>query len=699
MAGKNAAASILKTLLKPSSTPQSAAGKTLTQTVLSLLKANRLQKAVSILFASPESVPYSLYAHLFQLCSSSHAIVEARKVESHLVSFSPTPPIFLLNRAIECYGKCGNLNDARELFDEMPERDGGSWNAMLSAYTQNGFAGKAVELFLEMNSARVLGNEITYASVLGSSAGELELGLSRQIHGLIVKRGFCGNVILESSLVDVYGKCMVMSDARRMFDEIENKNAVSWNVIVRRYLEAGDEKESIVMFFKMLREDNCPLNFTFANALLACSLLSSLKEGMQIHGVVIKMDFVGDEVVLGSLIDMYVKCGKLEDACRIFYQPGKRDMISWTSIVSGYATNGRIREARELFNDMPERNVISWNAMLAGYTHSLQWEEALSFFNLMQETTKDIDHVTLGLLLNVCAGLPDVEMGKQVHGFIYRHGYSINVFVSNALLDMYCKCGNLRCARVWFYQMSGWRDKVSWNALLTSYARCGQSEQAMTFFSKMQWETTPSKFTFGTLLAACANMFALKQGKQIHCFMIRNGYEMDIVVRGALVDMYTKCNCLDYAIRVFKESSSWDVILCNSIIFGCCCNGRGKDALELFSLMKKEGIKPDHITFHGILLACICECHIKLGLQYFDLMSNEYGIIPQLEHYVCMIELYCQNGCMEELENFVKRIPFDPTVSLLTKIFRFCRKQGHTKLGEWAAKKLSKLDPSVQFQV
>ncbi|KAK4853777.1 hypothetical protein QYF36_014420 [Acer negundo] len=641
----------------------------LVTSVCNYLKENRLKKAISILFATPEPVPYSLYAHLFLVCSLNHAIVEARKVESHLVSFSPTPPQFLLNRAIECYGKCGSLNDARELFDEMPHRDGGSWNAMLTAYSQNGFSNKALELFLSMNEAGILANEITYASVLGSCAADLELNLSRQIHGLILKRGFCGNVILESSLVDVYGKCKVMSDARRMFDEIQNKNVVSWNVIVRRYLEVGNGEEAVRMFFKMLSADIRPLNFTFANAVIACSHFSALKQGMQIHGIIIKNNFDGDEVVVGSLIDTYIKCGKLQYARKIFDQPGKRDLISWTCIVFGYAKSGRIGEAHDLFNEMPERNIVSWNAMLAGYTCSLLWEEAYDFAILMRRTTKDIDHVTLGLLLNVCTGLSDVYLGKQVHGFIYRQGFSSDIFVSNALLDMYCKCGNIRSARVWFYVMSQWRDIVSWNALLTSYASRGQNEQVMMFFSKMQWETTPSEFTFGILLTACANIFDIDRGKQIHGFMIRNGFEIDVVTKGALVNMYSKCRWLEYAMRVFKKASSHDVVLWNSIFFGCCRNGRGREVLDLFSLMEKEGIKPDDVTFQGILLACICEGLVKLGTQYFDSMSNKYCIIPQLEHYECMIELYSRYGCMEELENFVKRMPVDPTVPMLRKIF------------------------------
>lgn len=669
---------------------QPTSAKALTNTILNLLKSNHLRKAVSVLFASPFPVPYSLYARLFQLCSSTLAIVEARKVESHLVTFSPTPPVFLLNRAIETYGKCGCLEDAKELFDEMPQRDGGSWNAIIKAFTQCGSAEEALYLFKDMHKEGVLANEITFASVLGSCGDVLALSLSRQVHGLIMKYGFCWNVVLGSALVDVYGKCKAMREARLMFDEIENSNDVTWNVIVRRYLEADNDREAVIMFFKMFQTDVRPLNFTFSNALLACSAMHALKEGMQIHGVAIKINFDENETVSSSLSNMYAKCGRIESARMVFDQPGAKDLISWTSMISVYAMSGKTREARELFEEMPERSVISWNAMLAGYTRSLQWQEALDLVRFMRRTTKDIDHVTLGLLLNVCAGLLDLEIGKLVHGFIYRRGYSSNLLVGNAILDMYGKCGNLKSARVWFYQMSQSRDNISWNALLTSYARHHQSEQAMTIFGQMQWETRPSIFTFATLLAACANVSALGQGKQIHGFMIRNGYNIDIVIRGALVDMYSKCLCIRYALAVFREAASRDVVLWNSIILGCCHNGRGKEGLKLFELMVEKGNKPDHVSFQGVLLACMSEGHIDLATQYFNSMSNEYYIIPRVEHYECMIELLSRYGCMNELEDFVKGMPFDPTVPMLTRVLDACKDHGCSRLGKWVAKQLNK---------
>ncbi|KAG8378174.1 hypothetical protein BUALT_Bualt08G0110500 [Buddleja alternifolia] len=671
--------------------------KAVTTTILNYVRLGRLPKAVSLLFSFAFPLPFSLYAHLFRICASNKAIVETRKLESHLVTFTPNPPVFLLNRAIESYGRCSCLEDAQELFDEMPVRDGGSWNAMITAYSRNGRSGDALGLFYKMIGEGVYASEVTFASVLGSCGDCLELWLSRQVHGLVVKYGFVGNVILDSSLVDVYGKCGMMSDARRMFDEIENPNDVSWNVIVRRYLEIGEGNEAVNMFSRMVRMKVRPLSYTVSNAVLACLSFGGLKEGVQIHGYGVKINVEEDEVVSSTLISMYAKCGDLESARRIFDLPCSNNLISYTSMVSGYAMSGRMKEARELFDKMPKRTVISWNVMLAGYTRFLEWDKALEFVILMRQSTADIDHVTLGLILNMCAAIPDMELGKQVHGFAYRHGFFSNLFVGNALLDMYGKCGNLTRARIWFYEMSHLRDKVSWNALLTSYARHGMSEEAMMIFWKMLGETRPSKFTFGTLLAACANIFALELGKQIHAFMIRNGYDIDIVVNGALVDMYSKCRCVLYAINVFNESASKDVILCNSMIFCCSHNGMGGKVVEIFETMEKEGIKADHVTFQGVLRACICEGRVEMGRKYFELMNDKYYLMPQLEHCESMIELYGQYGFMDELELFIQNMPFEPTARILAKVFDYSRKYKCFRLGKWASDRLNELNPLVPF--
>ncbi|MFS7955879.1 putative tetratricopeptide-like helical domain superfamily [Helianthus anomalus] len=167
------------------------------------LKLNSLSKAVSTLFESLVPVDNSLYVSLFKQCAERRAIIENRKLESHLLTFTLTPPIFLLNRAIEAYGKCACLDDARELFDEMPHRDDGSWNALISAYALNGFAAEALRVFLDMKEDGFSWNEVSFSSVLKCCASLLEIRFGMGIHGVIVKSGCSGNVIIASSIIDV----------------------------------------------------------------------------------------------------------------------------------------------------------------------------------------------------------------------------------------------------------------------------------------------------------------------------------------------------------------------------------------------------------------------------------------------------------------------------------------------------------------
>lgn len=425
----------------------------LTAAIFTHLRFGRLTNAVSVLFSSPVPFDIALYSILFQICGSNKAIIEARKVESHLVSFSPNPPIFLLNRAIEAYGKCACLADARELFDEMPKRERGSWNAMIIAYSRNGYPEKSIGLFYRMHASGVFSSQITFASILGSCASLLALCLLRQVHGLIVKYGFCGNVILESSLVDGYGKCMKMSEARRLFDEIQTPNDVAWNIIIRRYLEANEGKQAVVMFKNMVGTDVMPLSFTVSNTLVACSSMGRLKEGVQIHGYAIKISVELDEIVSSSLIDMYVKCSDVGSASIIFNHPSSKNIFNLTSMLSGYSHLGRSREARVLFDEMPERGTATWNAMLACYVRAFLWEEALNFTFLMLQETREVDHITLGLILNICSSISDVQLGKQVHAYVYRHEFYSKVMVGNALLDLYRKCGFLKYASHWFLEM------------------------------------------------------------------------------------------------------------------------------------------------------------------------------------------------------------------------------------------------------
>ncbi|KAF6155683.1 hypothetical protein GIB67_007120, partial [Kingdonia uniflora] len=208
----------------------------------------------------------------------------------------------------------------------------------------------------------------------------------------------------------------------------------------------------------------------------------------------------------------------------------------------------------------------------------------------------------------------------------------------------------------------------------------------MRIFEKMQWETTPNEFTFNTILAACTNIFVLAQGNQIHYYVLKNGNDMDVVINGVLVDMYSKCRYIEYAINIFEEAILMNLILWNSMILGCIHNEKGRGVVELFDLIKEKGIKADHANFQGVLRACISEGFVYLSKHYFESMSVEYCIIPQLENYESMIEFFSRKACMDDLEAFVPNMPFEPTVPVLKRVINAYKKHGHCwKNGSWNA--------------
>lgn len=611
------------------------------------------------------------------------------------LSASSTPPVFVLNRAIEALASHGFVSHAQELFDRMPERNGGSWNALISAYSHTNQPTNAISLFLLMCNEGIRPKDVTLASVLGCCSEVLDLCLAGQIHALVVKQGFSSNVIINTSLVDIYGKCNVICDAERAFNSMPNPNAVSWNVIIRRYYELGRGHDAIQALFQMIGAGVMPLNFTLSNSLLACADAGALLEGKQIHGLVVKIGHYCDinSLVRNCILRMYAKCGVLDEASELFDKTERKDTFLWTSMLSGYVACGRIQEAEKLFDRMPERNIVSWNAMIGAYINCSAWDKALDFFRRMEGEVGGVDGYTLGAVLKACAELLDLEKGKQVHGFVYRHWYESEHYLGNALIGMYAKCGRLRDMEALFFRVLKKRDNFSWNSIILGYERHCRGEEALYALREMLRETSPNESTFTLGLSACANIFYLDHGKQIHAYIIRNGYKMDDIIRDALVSMYSKCRLINYSIRVFEERETHDVVLWNSVILGCVYNGKGEHALELFKEVHKREIRADNVTFIGALLACICEGFVDLGQRYFNSMSEDYGIMPRMEHYECMIELFSKHGCIVELEEFVEKMPLEPTVAMWLRIFDSCREYGNTRLGKKAEKYINESNP------
>eukprot|EP01018_Ginkgo_biloba_P031910 Gb_25359 [translate_table: standard] len=589
---------------------------------------------------------------------------------------------------------------------------------------KQGRLNEALHILRIMDRQGVWPDYATYDSLLQGCLSNKSLRESKLVHAHIIQTGFkCQDISLGNKLVSIYGKCGNLVYARRVLDQMPERNVVSWTAIIAAYTRHGFAEEAVRLFYQMQRTGVQPNPFTFSSVLPACANLAALEHGKEIHEEIIKSGFDSDVYVGSALVDMYVKCGSMEYACHVFDRMPKRNVVSWNTMISGYAQNGHAEEALKLFQKTPERDVVSWNAMIAGYAQNGNHEEALTQFYEMQRKGIQPNQFTFASVLQACANL-SLEHGKGIHEEIRRSGFESDIFVGSALVDMYGKFGCVESARHVFDKMP-YRDVVSWNAMIAGYAHNGYVDEALNLFEKMperdlvSWNVMiagyaqnghfdealelfrqmqlrsgkPNLDTFPSILPACANLAALEHGKEVHEDIIRNGFQCNVFVGSALIDMYAKCGNIKDGWKVFNKMPRRSVVSWNAMIAGYAMHGCCKEALQLFEEMQHAGTNPDHVTFVGVLSAC---CHAGLvddGLQYFNCMSHSYHVTPVMEHYCCIVDLLGRAGRLDEAQDFINKMPIKPNANIWGSLLGACRIHTNIELGEHVAERLFELNP------
>jgi len=292
------------------------------------------------------------YAHLLHRCAYMKDIKEGTRMHAHIAKMGFHTNLLLANNLITMYVKCGNLMDARLVFDKMPKRNKVSWSAIISGYAENGFADEALALFYRMRVAGMKPNHFTFVSILQACTflGALDLGM--QVHAWAVKKELAGNVYLGGALLHLYANCGNIEDARKVFDRMYERNVVSWTAIIAGYAGQGCANESLDLFNQMRLVGVKPNYFTFPSVLRACTCLGGIKQGEEVHAYAIKIGVESDAFVGSALVDMYVKCGGLADACRVFNEIPEKDGVLWIAMISGSLQWGCCKQALMLLNQM-----------------------------------------------------------------------------------------------------------------------------------------------------------------------------------------------------------------------------------------------------------------------------------------------------------------------------------------------------------
>ncbi|XP_024529386.1 pentatricopeptide repeat-containing protein At3g12770 [Selaginella moellendorffii] len=383
------------------------------------------------------------------------------------------------------YGRCGDIASAREIFDSMPRRNRFSWSIMIGAYAQTGHGRDALELFQRMGREGVRPSSVTFVVLLSVCAdlGGAALGEGRAIHAKIIADGLAADPILCNNLVNMYGKCGSLRDAKEIFESFSSgRDVVAWTAMIQAYAQLGHSAAALELFWAVVEAGEArPNRVTFITALGACSNLHDLEEGRKIHRYIDRYEEEeerSDVLVATALINMYGKCGSVEDAREIFQGISKRDVIAWNAIIAANAQLGHGKEALELLQRMDLEGVRP-------------------------------NQVSFVSALDGCASIGALAEGRSIHARVRASRSLASTTLGNTLIHMYGKCGSLAGARVAFEEMGGAaapRDAVSWAALVAAYARHGRSRAAREVFERMAWEgVQPSGVAFVSILAACSH--------------------------------------------------------------------------------------------------------------------------------------------------------------------------------------------------
>ncbi|KAK7273426.1 hypothetical protein RIF29_14475 [Crotalaria pallida] len=586
------------------------------------------------------------------------------------------------------------------------------WNQLIKRALHIGARSEVLSLYRLIKTRGWTPDHYTFPFVF-KACGELRvLSHGASLHADVYRTGFESNVFVCNAVVAMYGRCGEKKDARKVFDELRQRgieDLVSWNSIVCSYTQAYDVGSALRMFGEMTGGGLvAPDAVSLVNVLPACATLGASLQGKQIHGFAVRSGLVDDVFVGNAVVDMYAKCGKMDEASLVFERMKVKDVVSWNAMVTGYSQTGRFEEALSLFEKMREEDieldVVTWTAVIAGYAQRGHGCEALDVFRQMSSSGSLPNVVTLVSLLSGCASVGALLHGKETHCYAIKFILNFNgqntrddLMVINGLIDMYGKCQSVNVGRTMFDSISPRdRDVVTWTVMIGGYAQHGDANHALQLFSEM-FKTgnsiMPNDFTLSCALMACVRLAALRLGSQIHAYVLRNNYDSaNLFVTNCLIDMYTKSGDVDTAQIVFDNMPKRNAVSWTTLMTGYGMHGRGEDALRVFDEMKNVGLVPDGITFLVVLYACSHSGMVDHGINFFYNMSNYYGVPPGAEHYACMVDLLGRAGRLDEAMKLINGMPMEPTPVVWVALLSACRMHSNVELGEFAANRLLELE-------
>lgn len=547
-----------------------------------------------------------LLPKILQACSNVGDLETGRLLHSIAMRcglLDSTEEAHVSNSILAMYAKCGELGLAIKFFEKMGTKNGVSWNAIISGHCQFGEDEEALRLFEQMVEEKVEPGSVTW------------------------------NILITS-----YNQSGNPERALELMEQMEasgvTPDVVTWTSMISGFVQNNKSSQALDLFLEMVISDVKPNAMTIASVVSACADLRSLKKGEEIHSFAVKIGDVGSVLVVNALVDMYAKCGRLEDAERLFDSISEKDVYTWNSMIGGYALAGFCSKAYELFLNMETlgvcRSVVTWNVMISGYIQNGDEDQAMELFRRME---------------------------------------------SNGIR----------------------RNTASWNTLISGTLQNGNVDKALGIFRQMQSNCVrPNSITILSILPAFGNLVSMSKIKEMHASILRNNLQLqsETSIANALISAYSNAGDIGIACTIFSRLRSRDLISWNSIISGCVLHGSSHLARDLFSRMKEQGVKPNQTTLASMIRAYSLDRMVKDGINLFSNMAEEYQLTPGSEHYTAMVELFGCSGRLGEAFELIENMSIEPDSAVWNAFLTAGIIHSNTKVVSLAAKHLIRLEPN-----
>ncbi|KAH7281074.1 hypothetical protein KP509_36G028800 [Ceratopteris richardii] len=555
---------------------------------------------------------------LLKACLRSGDFAKAFQVHDQAIRCSMETDTILGSMLIDVYSKFGNIAESGVLFERL--RDGSAneitWSALIAGYVQHGNGISALQLFDQMKQVGISPDKFIYSCVFRACDLVKSIEEGKRVHAQLIYCNAKLDVAVGNSLIDMYAKCGALKIANKVFDSMFNQNLVSWGALIAGHVQYGNSEIALELHGRMKRMGLKPDMHTSSCLLKACGEVRALQEGRSMHDYILRNGYIGNSIIGNALVDMYARCGSLEDAEKVFTDLRSPDLVSWDSMIAGLVQHGKSNHALERFPKMCEEGV-------------------------------DPDEINFLSMLKACASCQDIEQGRLLNNHILLKGFDLDMIVGNGLIDMYVKCKSLEEARLIFDKLPN-RAVVSWGLMLSAYAEQQNIWSAIGLLKVMQSEVVNGGATnFLCILKACSKMKALKPGRHMHFYVLIYGYDLDLAISNTLVYMYAESGSLQEAQKVFDMLPVRNVVAWDMLISGYVRHGDSLSALQLWSKMCEEDVRPIKVTFLCTLKVCSSVGAMQLGRLLHHYIVKD-GLDTDLEIGNTIIDLYGHCGSVED---------------------------------------------------